>query len=192
MSTFKIDFKKRKKLLKNTIKGKVRKQKGFIKFCYILELLLKISAFVFGVGNIIYVLLGNASLTWLVFCIVTFGFPFGLSLLPRTVYVMTLGGEYRFRIKESLTLREDGLFYSYHDSRSNSATEVFSYNVEYEKITNAEYDNVTGVFTMYGAFTEDTYHRDILIETNEWSEISLLNAYNVDIASIVLSKINRR
>lgn len=38
----------------------------------------------------------------IIFLIVTFGFLFGLSFLPATVYIVSAGGEYRLRRRETM------------------------------------------------------------------------------------------
>ena len=65
----------------------------------------------------------------IIFLIMTFGFPYGLSLLSAIVYIISAGGEYRLRRRETITFANGGFVYSYHDDRVGLSDAIFSMRI---------------------------------------------------------------
>lgn len=185
MEIYSVNNKKKKKALKKIIKTNVKSTKGFVKFCYGLTWFLEVLAIILGIANILYVIFVSDYMVDIALLMVTFGVPYVLSFLPKTVYTIVLGKEYRFRRKETLTIIENGFIYAYHDGRSNVVTERFSYNVFFKNITKVEYDKETYIITLYGSIMEDIFHGSVLKETNEWGKISFLNVYDIDMKKVL-------
>ena len=95
----------------------------------------------------------------IIFLIMTFGFPYGLSLLSAIVYIISAGGEYRLRRRETITFANGGFVYSYHDDRVGLSDAIFAFNVPYE---NGE-----------------------LKTSDEYNEISLLDVYDFSVKQLL-------
>ena len=93
MDTYKVDSAKRKKVLTQVIKENVKNARGFSKFCYVLTMVLRIIAFVLGFVNILYVVFFSSYALDIIYLIMTFGFPYGLSFLSAIVYIISCDGE---------------------------------------------------------------------------------------------------
>ena len=114
----------------------------------------------------------------IIFLIMTFGFPYGLSLLSSIVYIISAGGEYRLRRRETITFANGGFVYSYHDDRVGLSDAIFAFNVLYENISKYEYDDKTKILTLYGKIIGDTYENAELKPTDEYNEIKILQENN--------------
>ena len=174
----------KKKALKQVVKENVKKSKGFVKFCYVLTFLMQIAAVILGILNIIYVIEHKNPLA-LIFLILTFLFPFLFSALPATVYIVSCGGEYRFRKKEAVSLSNDEILYGYHDCRVGFENSTFVFHIRYDQITRYEYDEPTRCLTVYGKIPLDVYKDGAFDTTEEYEGLDLLNVYNVDIKALV-------
>lgn len=191
MKKYNVNNKKRNQALKQLVKVNISSAKGFVKFCYGLTWFMRILSIVLGMLNVIYaVCVGD--LLDLILVILTFVFPYLLSFLPATVYIVACGGEYRFRRNETITITDMGFIYSYHDDRSNITTERFSYNITFDNIKNIEYSEKTKVATLFGVIVEETYHGGSLVNKSEWAQITFLNIFDIDVIEIVKREINRR
>lgn len=189
MKKYDVNNKKRKQAMKQLVKINIKSAKGFIKFCYGLTIALRVLACVLGLANILYVIFLSDYAVDIIFLIMTFGFPYLFSFLPATVYIVSCGGEYRFRRRESLTTTDTGFMYSYHDDRSNITTERFSYNIVYENITRIEYSEKTKVITLFGDIVEETYHGGSLSDKSDWAQVTFLNIFDIDVAEMVKREI---
>ena len=185
MQTYNVNYNKRKKALKQVVKTNVKTSKGLVKFCYGLTIFLRILSIILGVANILYVFLLSDYLVDIIFLIITFGVPYSLSFLPATVYIMSVGGEYRLRKQETVTLNNGGFVYSYHDDRVGLSDTIFAFNVFYEKIDTFRYDEKTGILTLRGIIVGDTYENGDLKNSIEFNEISLLDVYDVSIKQLL-------
>ena len=192
MQTYQPNDKKQKKAYANQIKEGVKTAGGFVKFCYYLTKILVGLAYVLAIGTVLHVVFISHKALYLLFLWVTFFVPLALSMLPRTVYAVSLSRDYRFRRKETLTVSDKGFVYAYHDDRSMASLERFSYNVSFDKISKVEYDEKTAILTIFGDIKEDTFIGGTLKETNEWSQITLLNVYDIDLVEMIRSHINNK
>lgn len=184
MQIYQVDEKKRKKSFEDQTKAGV-KTGGFVRFCFFLTRFLIALAYILGVLNILYVIAVSKDGLDLIFLLLTFAMPMGLSLLPRTVYVMSASANYRFRRKETVAKTRNGFVYSYHDDRSKARLERLSYNVVFDQITKFEYDAKTAILTIYGDISEDVFIGSDLKETNLWSQLSLMNTYDIDLYELL-------
>lgn len=185
METFNVDPAKRKKALKQVVKKNVKDAKGFPKFCYGLTITLRILACVLGLANILYVIFLSSYAVDIIFLIMTFGFPYGLSFMSAIVYIISCGGEYRLRRRETITLANGGFVYSYHDDRVGLKDTIFGFNVLYDRIQRFEYDKKTRCITLYGSILVDTYENGELKSSDEYNEISLLDVFEVDVKELL-------
>lgn len=185
MQTYDIDQTKRKKAIKKIVKINVKNTKGFVKFCYGLTIFLRILAILLGAANILYVIFFSSYAVDIIMLIITFGFPYGLSFLPATVYVISMGGEYRLRKSETVTFTETGFIYSYHDNRLGFSDSILAFHIVYEKIARFAFEEKTRILTLYGKITGDIYENGELEKSDEYSEISLLDAYNISLEQLL-------
>lgn len=185
MQTYYINDKKRKKALKKVVKNNIGNAKGFVKFCYGLTIFFRLLAVVLGIATVLYVIFKREYLFYLGLLIMTFGFPFAFSFLPATVYIVSCGGEYRLRRRESITLSNGGFIYNFRDDRVGLVDMMFGFNVYFEKIDKFDYDEKTKCITLYGTFMVDTYENNELKESDEYKEFSLLDIYDIELKKIL-------
>lgn len=185
MQSYEINHSKRKKAIKQVVKANVKTAKGFVKFCYGLTWFLRILAVILGLANILYVVFLSNYVVDIIFLIMTFGFPYGLSFLSAIVYIISAGGEYRLRRRETVTFANGGFVYSYHDDRVGLSDAIFAFNVFYENISKYDYDDNTKMLTLYGKIIGDIYENGELKASDEYNEISLLDAYDFSVKQLL-------
>ena len=185
MQSYEINQSKRKKAIKQVVKANVKHSKGFVKFCYGLTLFLRILAVILGLANVLYVIFLSSYVVDIIFLVMTFGFPYGLSFLSAIVYIISAGGEYRLRRGETITFANGGFVYSYHDDRVGLSDKVFGFNVLYENIDRYEFDNKTKILTLHGKIIGDTYEKGELKASDEFTEITLLDVYDISLKQIL-------
>ena len=179
-----VDSGEKRKALKQIVRENVKGSKGFVKFCYVLTFLMRTAAVILGILNIIYVIRHENPLA-LIFVIITFLFPYLLSFLPATVYVVSCGGELRFRRKEIITSEKGGFTYSYHDDRAGLENSLFVFHIIYDRIRRWEYNEKTRCLTLYGSIALDVYKDGELETSEEYEGIDFLNVYEVDIKKLI-------
>lgn len=185
MQPFEINQSKRKKAIKQVVKANVKHSSGFVKFCYGLTWFLRILAVVLGLANIFYVAFLSSYVVDIIYLIITFGFPYGLSFLSAIVYIISAGGEYRLRRRETITFANGGFVYSYHDDRVGLSDAIFAFNVVYENISKYDFDDKTKTLTLYGKIIGDTYENGELKTSDEYNEISLLDVYDFSVKQLL-------
>ena len=100
-------------------------------------------------------------------------------------YIISAGGEYRLRRRETITFANGGFVYSYHDDRVGLSDAIFAFNVLYENISKYEYDDKTKILTLYGKIIGDTYENGELKTSDEYNEISLLDVYDFSVKQLL-------
>ncbi|MGN0005333.1 MAG: hypothetical protein ACI37Z_05125 [Candidatus Gastranaerophilaceae bacterium] len=185
MYSYEVNESKRKKAIKQVVNANVKTARVGIKFCYGLTWFLRILAVLLGLGNILYVVFFSSYVLDLVFLVITFGFPYCLSFLSAIVYIISAGGEYRLRKKETITFSNGGFVYSYHDDRVGFSDVIFAFNVLYENISKIEYDDRTKMLTLHGKIIGDTYENGELKASDTYNEISLLDVYDFSLKQLL-------
>ena len=185
MQTYCPDQRKRKNALKIIVRINIKQSKGFVKFCYGATWFLRVLAVILGIANILYVIFLSDYMVDILFLIITFGFPYGFSYLPATVYIISASGEYRFRKKETITLKDDEILYSYHDDRVGLSDSIFAFHIVPDKINKCDYDEKTNVLTLYGRIVGETYENGELKESDEYNQISLLDVYDISVKNLI-------
>lgn len=185
MQSYETNQGKRKNAIKQIVKTNVKTTKGFVKFCYGLTWFLRILAVILGLANILYVVFLSSYVVDIIFLIITFGFPYGLSFLSAIVYIISAGGEYRLRRRETITFANGGFVYSYHDDRVGLSDAIFAFNILYENISHFDYDDRTKILTLYGKIIGDTYENGELKSSDEYNEISLLDVYDFSVKQLL-------
>lgn len=186
MHSFGVNQRKRKKAIKQLVKANVKEAKGFVKFCYGLTWFFRILAVILGLANILYVVfLSRYVMIDILYLLMTFGFPYGLSFLPATVYIVSASVEYCMRRRETITFVDGGFVYSYHDDRVGLSDSIFAFNVLYENISKYDYDDKAKILTLYGKIVGDTYENGELKESDEYNEISLLDVYDFSVKQLL-------
>lgn len=185
MQSYEINKGKRKKAIKQVVKINIKQLKGFARFCYGLTLFLRILAVILGLANVFYVIFFSSYVVDVIFLIITFGCPYGLSFLSAIVYIISASGEYRLRRGETITFANGGFVYSYHDDRTGLSDIVFGFNVLYENIDRYKFDSKTKILTLYGKIIGDTYERGELKASDEFTEIALLDVYDISLKQIL-------
>ena len=181
MQSFEVNQGKRKKAIKQLVKTNVKEAKGFVKFCYGLTWFLRILAVILGLANILHVVFLSRNALDLIYLIMTFGFTYGFSFLPATVYIVSTSVEYRMRRRETITFVDGGFVYSFHDDRVGLSDSIFAFNVLYENISRYDYDDKTKILTLYGKIVGETYENGELKESDEFNEVSLLDVYDFSV-----------
>ena len=185
MQSFEVNQGKRKKAIKQLVKTNVKEAKGFVKFCYGLTWFLRILAVILGLANILHVVFLSRNALDLIYLIMTFGFTYGFSFLPATVYIVSTSVEYRMRRRETITFVDGGFVYSFHDDRVGLSDAIFAFTVLYENVTKYDYDDKTKILTLYGKIVGDTYENGELKDSDEFNEISLLDVYDFSVKQLL-------
>lgn len=181
MEIYESNLSKKKKVLKRFIKKQIKSINGFVKVCYYMTLFLRILAIVFGIITVLYVVLYSDYLVEILFLLVTFGVPMALSYLPATVYIISIGGEYRLRRCESVSFETDYFVYSYRDGKTGIDDQIFAFKVPYRKISDIKYDSETRLLEISGDIIVETYENSILKESISVLAMDLLDAYDIDV-----------
>lgn len=113
MQTYKVSKKKEKEVYKNYIKQNIWKCGNFVKFSYVFEKILLIAAVILGVLNIVNVVFFSHEPLYLIFLVMTVGFPFGISLIFKTVYEQWILKDFTTKENEIVQLSDTGIQYSY-------------------------------------------------------------------------------
>ena len=189
MKYYEVDLDKRKRLLKSYIKKNIKNANWFSRLCYILAGVLRILAIVLAIVNILYVAILSKDGLDLIFLIMTFGFPMLLSLLPSTVYIIDVGGDYILRRKETIAFTENAIIYSHKDDRSGLLDVVYSHKVNYSEIEDVIVDELSGLVEIHGNIIVETYENSELKETLNAKIFDFLNAYDEDVVEIIKKSI---
>lgn len=191
MKYYEVDLDKRKKVLKSYIKKNIKNANWFSRLCYILAGVLRILAIVLAIVNILYVAILSKDGLDLIFLIMTFGFPMLLSLLPSTVYIIDVGGEYRLRRKETIAFTENSIVYSHKDDRSGLLDVVYSHKVNYSEIDDVIVDELSGLVEIHGNIIVETYENSELKEILNAKIFDFLNAYDENVVEIIKKSIKQ-
>lgn len=185
MQTYIVNEKKSKQAMKLLIKDNRKTLKCFPKVCYYIAMFMKFAAIVCGTANVLHMVFWSREWFEIFLLGITFITPYALSWIPRTVYIVSLNREFRFRRRESITFKPDGFIYSYHDDRSSAYDSIFAYDIKYSQITRFERDERTKVLTCYGNFVTDTYSGDKITQTLECRVFDFMDVYDIDIKQIL-------
>ncbi len=185
MQTYVVNETKRKQALKLLVKENTKTLKGFPKACYYVSILLKIVAIVCGAGNVLHMIFWSKKWFEMFLLAITFVIPYCLSLLPRAVYVTTIGRDFSFRRRETITFKPDGFLYSYHDDRVGAFDSIFAYDIKYSQITRFERDEKTKVLTFYGNFITDTYSGEKITQTLDCEVFDFMDVYDIDVKQML-------
>lgn len=188
MELLKAHPKQRKKAIKRVIKKAVRDKNthGFVKACYYITWLLRIYACLSGVIIILKTMfIRDEVIIDVPALIIRSLFPFMFSYAPAIVYIISLGKEFYYRRRESLTLKDNGFVYAYHDDRLDIIDEIFSFNINYDQLTNYEYCEETKVLDLSGEITVDTYVNGKLKESDVCKNLSMFDIYDINLNELL-------
>lgn len=183
MKIYEVNLHKKNKLLRSYIKRNIKNTGRFSKVCYALAVMLKTLAVVLAAINLWYVAVVSRDELDLIFLIITFGFPIALSFIPSTVYIITVGGEYRLRREEKIIFTEDGLIYSYGVDTNVLTDTVFCGKVNYSDIDDVIVDGE--VVDIRGNTIVEIYENSELKDTSDSTGLDFLNAYDEDIVGMI-------
>lgn len=116
MNYYDVNTKKQAKVYKNYIKKNLKNSKWLSKVSYFLEKLMFALAAVLGTLNIVNVIFFSHEPLYLFFLIMTVGFPFGISLIFKTIYSSLILKEFDFRDREIIGIENNTIQYFYIDS----------------------------------------------------------------------------
>ena len=185
MMTIETNQEKRIKAIKQITRIRAKTSRGFVKFCYLLTWFIRITAILLGLATILHVICFKEPWFDLLYLIITFVFPFGLSMLPAAVYLTSASGEYGLRRNETISFCDGGFTYSYQDARALSADAFFAFKVHYDNINNYKYECKTNILTLQGVILGSVYINGELKETAEYCEISFLDVYDESITQLL-------
>lgn len=114
MKYYSVNKKKQKEVYKNYIKRAIWQCGNFVKFSYVFEKILLLTAVVLGIINIVNVVFFSHEPLYLFFLIMTIGFPFGISLIFKAVYKNWILKDFIVRKNEKLGLDGNKIEYSYN------------------------------------------------------------------------------
>lgn len=170
-----VDKKKRKQALKAIIKKNVKKAGFWMRLCYRMTYVFRIIAIV-SAGLVSYFVWKNNGYvfeySWSLFLLVVFfGFSFMTEAIPKGKY----SGNHMAVKDEQLVIDNNHLEYSYFSIINGHIRYVYSF--EKERVQKVDYDSITKELGIYADINEMVFNRKNIVETNEWSEINLLNVF---------------
>lgn len=183
MKIYEVNLNKKRKLLRSYIKRNIKNAGRFSKVCYVLAVMLRVLAVVLATINIYYAMVVEKEALYLLFLIMTFEVPIALSFIPATVYIITVGGEYRLRREEKIIFTEDSLIYSYGIDTNVLTDTVFCGKVNYSDIDDVIVDG--GVVDIRGNTIVEIYENSELKDTSDSTGLDFLNAYDEDIVAMI-------
>lgn len=187
MEIYNINKRKRTNAIRKYVKSKIGAATGTVKTCNMIKMIMRVLAIALGIGNIIFTFVDGEPVD-LLFLVITFGIPYALSFIPAMICNATIGIDYRFRRKETITLKNDGFVYSYCDARTGFHDKVFTNVVDYNAIDRIEYDEDTRIMEIYGNITVETYANNTLLESDTYGMIDFLNCFDEDIYRLTKEK----
>ena len=185
MNTFSVDHSKKKKAINAVIRKERSSASGGLVVSYYASLILKLAAFIAAAAGIAYVALVSKDAIDIVFAILAFVVLYGVGMIAGTFYRAKLGGEYRCRMNEKLTVLDDRMIYSYHDVRLPQMNARWSYEIPFQKIEQAEISAKGYLITLKGLFQGDLFVGETSTNPDTWSRVDILNVFNCDINSLL-------
>lgn len=179
-----VDENKQKNVYKSYIKSAVWEYGWFVRFSYVFEKFLLILGAILGVANIAYVLFFSHEPLDLLFLIMTCGFPYGFSLIFKTVYKEWTIKEYKYRGLEKIRFDNSHFEYSY-DSPLSNIRNVYSFN--YTELEKVEYNSVRHLYNVYGNIRFLETVQGEVISEKVVNEISLLDIFSKDLKDCFVS-----
>lgn len=178
MKSYLVDEKKQKSVYNNYIKCAVWKQGWFVKFSYVFEKISLILGLILGVINVINVLFFSHEPLYLLFLIMTCGFPYGLSLIFKAVYKEWTIKEYKYRGFEKIRLNKEIFEYSF-DSPLSNIRNVYTFN--YSEVEKIEYASNLHMYNIQGNIKFLETVQGEIISEKVINEVSLLDVFSKDL-----------
>ena len=181
MELYKIDIDKKEKTIRAIVQKKIKNEKGFVRFCYILTAIIKILGIILGCANVIHVIVVSHDAYELILLIVTFGCPMLISLLPATVYYGFIGKNYRFRDREIVTFNQDEFVYSYGSFIGDGPDRCF-YKIKYSDISEIICDEKSKLVEIHGKVKLESSGDSIIIKEGECKVFDFIDTYEINVA----------
>lgn len=182
MKFYSIDEKKTKNTYNAYIKYSVKNFGIFVRFSYVFEKILLLSGVVLVALNLINVVFISHEPLFLLFLIMTGGFPYGLSLIFKAVYKEWILKEYKYRGNQKLGLDNGKLQYSYTSPMSNIDK---VHCIELSNIDRVEYALNKQEITIFASIEQQDVVQDEIIETRNIESISFLNIFKKDVIDLL-------
>ena len=182
-----FSFNKRiyKKLLKQKRKEEIKTGNGLTKFCNALYWILILGTGISAIATIYYLsAVSEHPAIELALLIMTVGFPYGLSFMPKTVVDMVTLKDFRFRTRNSLSIEDDCLRYGYTDKQIPVREIGYLFEVKLNDISEIDYYSKSGTIVIKGKIKQ-YYIFDGETNDVDCYEFCFLNAYDVDILEVL-------
>lgn len=174
MKCYSVDNKKEKSIYKDYIKSAVWNYGWFVKFSYVFEKILIITGIILALSNVCYIIFVSHDPLDLILLIITGGFPYGISLIFRTVYREWTLKEYKFRGFEKIGVSKDCFEYSYDAPLSNIRN---TYTLNISDINHVEYNEKKHELTAFGNIIFNETVQGEIISEKQVDSVSLLNIF---------------
>lgn len=121
--------------------------------------------------------------------IISIGFPFALSFLPKTVVWTALGKDYKFRQKNTLSIVQDTLIYSYEDTHKIEKYAKWIFSVSLKDITEVCFNRYTHLITIKGNIEQNfTFGEQQIVDF--CTAVDFFNAYDEDVFTFLKNNVN--
>ena len=177
MKFYNVNEKNLKIIHKHYIKNSINEYGRFVKFSFVFEKILTVTGIILAILNLINVIFISHEPLFLLFLIMTAGFPYGISLIFRAVYNNWVLKKYKFRGNERLGLDKDTLQYTYDDYIKGVNN---SYIVKVQDISCVEYYKNKHEVVVTGKIKHITAAQEEKPEEVEIDTIDFLNIFNKD------------
>ncbi len=177
MKFYSINEKNLKKIHKDYIKNSINEYGKFVKFSFAFEKVLIVVGIILAILNLINVIFISHEPLFLLFLIMTAGFPYGLSLIFRAVYNNWVLKKYKFRGNERLGLDKETVQYTYDDYIKGVNN---TYIADRHSISFVEYHKNKHEVVIAGNIKFVTAVEDEMIEETDINSIDFLNIFTKD------------
>lgn len=184
MTYYTVNKKKKKIAVNQLIKYSLHSAGNFIKSSYYAERILIVLSIVLSVGNLLYVFFVSNELLDLLFLTITFGMPFMLSFIPRTIYKSYLGREYAYRINEKFGHDAFELQYDYSHAVLGG-TAVCHQTIPISHIDRVEVNRLKNEISVYGKVKFESIENGVITNTIDAKCFSFQNVFDMDIIDIL-------
>lgn len=185
MNKYSVNSAKKKKAVKAVIRQELSAGSAGIKASYWISVILKTLGFVSVAAIFAYALLVSREPLDMIYALPALLVFYSIGMIVGIIHKAKLGGEYRCRTNEQLTVLDDRMIYSYHDVRLPQMSGRWSYDIPYHKIDRAEVSAKGYLITLHGLFQGDLLIGETSSDPDTWSQVVILDAFQCDITSLL-------
>ena len=179
----KVNKKKKAKLFNKRVRNLMSTQGKFVKFTYVLYLLLYLTAIVSSLWLIIDVTIRFQTDKYVAFeyilLLLTIGIPIGFAFICRAVFHTAINKAYYYDCNESISLGNE-CSYS-HCLALDSSSVITQYVFKLNEIENVSYDQKAGEIIIDANIVMNSINRGKIVDKDFCERVRFLDIYDIDV-----------